>query len=111
MNLDEALAAIESARTQREVLAALRTFAECSLPACRGWPALDDEDADGVATIALELARLRLSTASSEPELVALEAAFARACVKNAALLDSTGAWTAYQARTHAGGEAAPPQL
>ena len=111
MNLDAALAAIDAAHTQKEVLGVLRAFAEGSLPASKVWSSLDDEDADGVAHIALELARLRLSTMSSEPELVAMETAFARACVKNAELLDATGAWMAYQARAHTSEGASPPEL
>ena len=108
MELHHALSAIDHACTQEEVFGVLRAYAESPLAGCSRWITGEIEEPGDIAAVALELARLRLSTVSAEPSLVAAEAVFARASMRSAALQDTTGAWTAYQARERSRHPASP---
>lgn len=107
MQLERALAAIDHAGTQEEVLSVLRAFVRDPVGST-ALASAEIEGADDVAEIAFELARLRASTMSTDLGLVLAEALFARASMKMAALLDCTGAWVAYKARTGTSGTASP---
>lgn len=107
MQLERALAAIDQARTQEEVLSVLRAFVRGPVGSTV-LASAEIESADDVAEIALELAHLRASTMSTDLSLVLAEALFARASMKMAQLLDCTGSWMAYKARAGTSGSASP---
>jgi hypothetical protein len=102
MHFEQALIAIDQARTQGDVLRVLKDYVHSPYADCAHWLDREILDASDVAEIALELTRTRLTTLTTPASLVNAEVVFARACVKNAALLDSSGAWKVYRARTGA---------
>ena len=111
MELQHALSAIDHACTHEEIFGVLRAYADSPLAGCSRWVKGEIEDARDVAAIALDLTRLRLATMSTEPSLLAAEAVFARASMRSAALLDSTGAWTTDQARQWVRNAASPGEV
>ena len=111
MNRAQALAAIESAATVDEVIAALREHSRAGGLASRLIPSGLAEP-DEVADLAFELTRLRTRLPHEDADLVGLETLYARAAVRLSEILDPKGHWESYRIRDgRRGGEQARRSL
>lgn len=100
MDRNQTLERIEKAANEDEILAALRDFvadpANCHDPRLATLLG----NAHDVPSIALELTRFRLAARSQEMGSADMEAVFAQASVRLAQLMDHTGGWKVYRARS-----------
>ena len=98
MNREQTHAAIESAATVEEIIAALREHSRSDGLAGRLIPSGLAEPEE-VSDLALELTRLRVRLPHGDADLMGLETLYARAAVRLSELLDAKGHWESYRVR------------
>jgi|SRR5687767_12864942 hypothetical protein len=98
MDRQQTHAAIESASTVDEIIAALRAHSRTDGLAGRLIPSGLAEP-DEVSDLAFELTRLRTRLPHGDDDLLGLETLYARASVRLSELLDAKGHWESYRAR------------